>query len=70
MSRMFYSNLQEKMFNYLGTFATKYNMECNCQACPTYIMIDFVRNDLNNPMGYDMDTMINTDETITEEPVV
>lgn len=66
MSRMFYSNLQEKLFNYLGTFATKYNMECNCQACPTYIMIDFVRNDLNNPMGYDMDTMINTDE----EPVV
>ena len=65
MSRMFYSNLQEKLFNYLGTFATKYNMECNCQVCPTYIMIDFVRNDLNNPMGYDIDTMINTDE----EPV-
>ena len=66
MSRMFYSNLQEKLFNYLGTFATKYNMECKCQACPTYIMVDFIRNDLNNPMGYDMDTMINTDE----EPVV
>ena len=70
MSRMFYSNLQEKLFNYLGTFATKYNMECNCKECPTYIMVDFIRNDLNNPMGYDMDTMINTDEVITEEPVV
>ena len=33
-------------------------------------MVDFIRNDLNNPMGYDMDTMINTDEVITEEPVV
>ena len=65
MSRMFFSNMKEKLFKYLGTFATKYNMECNCQAFPTYIMIDFVRNDLNNPMGYDMDTMINTDEEPT-----
>ena len=40
-------------------------MDCNCQAFPTYIMIDFIRNDLNNPMGYDIDTMINTDEEPT-----
>lgn len=71
MSRMFYSNLQEKLFKYLGTFATKYNMECNCQACPTYITIDFVRSDLNNPMGYDLDTMVDKEEeALPEEPAI
>ena len=56
-SRMFYSNLKEKLFKYLGSFAQKFNLECGCEVKPTMICIDFMRSDLGNPT-YDLDTMI------------
>ena len=62
MSRMFFSNLKEKLFRYLGTFATKYNMECGCEATPKAVTISFMRSDIGNP-GYDLETMVDTTET-------
>lgn len=59
MSRMFFSNLKEKLFKYLATFATKYNMECGCEATPKAVTISFMRSDIGNP-GYDLDTMVDT----------
>lgn len=56
-SRMLFSNLKEKLFKYLGTFATKYGMECGCEATPTVVTISFMRSNLD-PMGYDLDTMV------------
>ena len=56
-SRMFYSNLKEKLFKYLGSFAQKFNLECGCEVKPTMICIDFMRSDLGNPT-YDLDTMV------------
>lgn len=61
LSRMFHSNLKEKLFRYLGTFATKYNMECECEATPSTITISFTRSDLGNPT-YDLDTMIDAED--------
>lgn len=61
MSRMFYSNMKEKLFKYLGSFATKFNLECGCEATPSNVIISFRRCDFNNPMGYDLDTMIVAD---------
>ena len=60
MTRMFFSNLKEKLFRYLGTFATKYNMECGCEATPKAVTISFMRSDIGNP-GYDLETMIDAD---------
>ena len=65
LSRMFYSNMKEKLFKYLGTFATKYNMECGCEATPTTVVISFMRSDLGNP-GYDLETMVDADVAIPE----
>ena len=65
-SRMFYSNMKEKLFKYLGSFAQKFNMECGCEVTPTCICIDFMRSDIGNP-GYDLDTMIDAD--IATQPV-
>ena len=62
---MFYSNMKEKLFKYLGTFATKYNMECGCEATPTTVVISFMRSDLGNP-GYDLETMVDADVAIPE----
>ena len=67
-SRMFYSNLKEKLFKYLGLFAQKFGMECGCEVTPTCICIDFMRSDLGNT-GYDLDTMIDTKEPVEETPV-
>ena len=64
-SRMFYSNLKEKLFKYLGIFAQKFGLECGCESTPTAITIDFIRSDLGNP-GYDLDTMV---DTVEEQPV-
>ena len=65
MSRMFFSNMKEKLFRYLGTFATKYNMECGCEATPTAVTISFMRSDLGNP-GYDLETMVDADVALPE----
>ena len=67
-SRMFYSNLKEKLFKYLGLFAQKFGLECGCECKPTCICIDFMRSDLGNP-SYDLDGMIDTEEPIDETPV-
>lgn len=64
-SRMFYSNLKEKLFKYLGIFAQKFGLECGCESTPKAIVIDFIRSDLGNP-GYDLDTMV---DTVEEQPV-
>lgn len=66
LSRMFHSNLKEKLFRYLGTFATKYNMECECEATPSTITISFTRSEMGNPT-YDLDTMI--DAEVEQKPV-
>ena len=63
-SKMFFSNLKEKLFKYLGTFATKYGMECGCEATPDTVTISFMRSNLS-PMGYDLDTMVDTKEVPT-----
>ena len=63
-SRMFFSNLKEKLFKYLGTFATKYGMECGCEATPTMVTISFMRSNLS-PMGYDLNTMVDSKEVPT-----
>lgn len=60
-SKMFFSNLKEKLFKYLGTFATKYGMECGCEATPDTVTISFMRSNLS-PMGYDLNTMVDTKE--------
>ena len=65
MSRMFFSNMKEKLFKYLGTFATKYNMECGCEATPNAVTISFMRSDLGNP-GYDLETMVDADVALPE----
>ena len=67
-SRMFYSNLKEKLFKYLGIFAQKFGLECGCESTPKAIVIDFIRSDLGNP-GYDLDSMIDTEEPTEETPV-
>jgi hypothetical protein len=64
-SRMFYSNLKEKLFKYLGIFAQKFGLECGCESTPKAIVIDFIRSDIGNP-GYDLDTMV---DTVDEEPI-
>ena len=66
LSRMFYSNMKEKLMKYLGSFAQKFNLECGCEVTPTIIKIDFIRSDLGNPQ-YDLDTMI--DAAIATQPV-
>ena len=65
MSRMFFSNLKEKLFKYLGSFAQKFGMECGCEATPTCVVIDFMRSDLGNP-GYDLETMVDADVALPE----
>ena len=60
LSRMLFSNLKEKIFKYFGTFATKYNMECGCEATPKQVTISFMRSDLGSEFGYDLNTMIDT----------
>jgi hypothetical protein len=69
-SRMFYSNMKEKLMKYLGSFAQKFNLECGCEVTPTAIKIDFMRSELGNP-GYDLDTMIDADVATqpVEEPI-
>jgi len=64
MTRMFFSNLKEKLFKYLATFATKYNMECGCEATPKAVTISFMRSDIGNP-GYDLETMVDADVATT-----
>ena len=66
MSRMFYSNMKEKLFRYLGIFATKFNLECACESTPSTIKIDFTRSTIGNPMGYDLDTIIDANEVNQE----
>ena len=69
ISRMFYSNMKEKLFKYLGTFAQKFNLDCGCEETPNAIIIDFMRSEIGNS-GYDLDTMVNTDETLPEAPAM
>ena len=66
---MFYSNMKEKLFKYLGTFAQKFNLDCGCEETPNAIIIDFMRSEIGNS-GYDLDTMVNTDETLPEAPAM
>ena len=66
-SRMFYSNLKEKLFKYLGIFAQKFGLECGCESTPKAIVIDFIRSDIGNP-GYDLEGMVDTEEP-EETPV-
>ena len=66
-SRMFYSNLKEKLFKYLGIFAQKFGLECGCESTPKAIIIDFIRSDIGGP-GYDLEGMVDTEEP-EETPV-
>ena len=65
MSRMFFSNLKEKLFKYLGSFAQKFGMECGCEATPNAVIIDFMRSNLDQ-MPYDLDTMVDANVALPE----
>ena len=68
LSRMFFSNMKEKLFKYLGSFAQKFGMECGCEATPNAVVIDFMRSNLD-PMGYDLETMVDTDVELPPSPI-
>ena len=69
LSRMFFSNMKEKLFKYLGSFAQKFGMECGCEATPTCVVIDFMRSDLDPMAGYDIDGMIDADVELPPSPI-
>ena len=65
LSRMFFSNLKEKLFKYLGSYAQKFGMECGCEATPKAVVIDFMRSNLDQ-MPYDLDTMVDANVALPE----
>ena len=68
LSRMFFSNLKEKLFRYLGSFAQKFGMECGCEATPNAVTIDFMRSDLGIPK-YDLEGMVDTNIDLPPSPI-
>jgi hypothetical protein len=69
LSRMFFSNMKEKLFKYLGSFAQKFGMECGCEATPNAVVIDFMRSNLDPMAGYDLDGMIDTNVELPPSPI-